>query len=341
VQIIVAFVVLPLLAICLLTAHCEGAFWSGRKRAFERFARDQGLRVDSKEDCSTARGELEGHSFEMSLAFRSGKEAHYQLKTSLSLRDCPLDLKLSKEGLITGLKRTVGREEFILGDEEVDTAFWIQAAGPEEARNYIVSPRREALLRFLTRLPWGGLTAGKITSTKTLWLPLFGERLFRKTHRCMALLADGLCGKGRLMAELPPERFSVLQRVLMRSIPGTLITMIFLLIFGSQTPEMAGEVIKGSAWVGIMIASLAFISGRVGRLLLQGYYAFLTIAIGIFTLLFSFKIAQFPVSDDDRWITILMSLIAAFLCWAMRHYLRGLVPVRKSSPEEQAEAVNL
>ncbi|MGE0495590.1 MAG: hypothetical protein AB7S38_40675 [Vulcanimicrobiota bacterium] len=301
-----------------------GAFYAGRLRALEQFASQVGLTMV---DDSRAQGRLEGLVFSVGLRHvRQQKGSWYEFKASLDLGpNCPRSLHLRNEGVLTGLQKAGRRDDLVLGDAEMDQAFWVKGESRSEVLEFFAGEGRTALLYAMPRLPGAELKDGKLTAERWFLSSAFGVKQFRAIYELFALLARGLAQPDQSLA-LPQGAVSPvvfkLRRFLVPSSGMLLLGLAISNTFGSGDRDFALGVAL-ICGLGLVLSVVAGTGKDLARLLLQAYYAFLALVwLGLATA--ECAGVWGPRNFDDRVIVILMQLGVAVLCWGARHYLRTL-----------------
>lgn len=301
-----------------------GAFYAGRLRALEQFASQVGLKMV---DDSHAQGRLEGFLFSVGLRHvRQQKGSWYEFKASLELGpDCPRSLHLRNEGVLTGLQKAGQRDDLVLGDAELDQAFWVKGESRSGVLEFLAGEGRRALLYAMPRLPGAELKDGKLTAERWFFTSAFGVKQFRAIYELFVLLARGLAQPDQSLA-LPKGAASPVVFKLRRFlVPSTVMLLLGLAVstsFGSGDRDFALGVALISG-LGLVLSAAAGTGKDLARLLLQAYYAFLALTwLG----LAAAELAGVwgPRFFDERVIIILMQVGVAVLCWGARHYLRTL-----------------
>lgn len=281
------------------------------------------------------KGELEGLEFELGLVrYRGSKTEGYKLRGKLR---CPgwEGVEVNQEDIISGVHRMRGEREVKLEDREVDACFWLEG-DQNTLRRLFTSPLREAMLRALPELPGGVLRGGQISSEQILLTPFFVRKNFLAMLGSFRLLALALQGRGQVQPL--PEGY-VVRRKLRKFARTSLLFQVPLLLVSLGMPTAAGQVARIVLALGLGLTLLALSGRQSVRVLLQAYYAFLTVALTTMILVGG---GRSLAGGSDQVGSILsamfLGLIVAALCWSARHYLRALdltgITTRQEQPSQ-------
>jgi hypothetical protein len=90
--------------------------------------------------------------FGQDITFRRGDTYHTYTQMKMQLFDLPKGLRICGETLRRKMSKTLGAQDIITGDQELDERAVIKGADPEEVRLYLTAERCSALKRYLKEL---------------------------------------------------------------------------------------------------------------------------------------------------------------------------------------------
>ena len=308
--------------------YLESGAWKRQRARLLGLGSDVGL---SPNPSSTLTGTLEGLSFSIGLTkYQGSKSKGYKLRAELAAPQWD-GVVVNHEGMLSGAQRWAGQREVWLGDPEVDACFWLE--GQEEIlRRLFTSPTREGLLRTLPEIPDGVLKDGKISSELVVLTPFFvaGQASAMLDH--FGLLAAALQGRGP--TEPLPKGF-VVGRKLRAFARATLWILAPLFLLAWAVPGPAGLTAQLMLGLGLGLTFLALAGHQTVRLLLQVYYAFLTVALGLLSALGLGMLAYDDQANlSEVMAIVLFGLVLMGLCWSARHYMRALDLTGINAPPE-------
>jgi hypothetical protein len=313
--------------------HCafhKAYLWRSKRAEIWSFASELGFLID--EEAWSATGTLEGLPFSMGFrTVRRGKSQSMNFWASLTIGPTPEGMELTNEDILSGAMRVFGSDELNLGDPEFDAAFWICGNNVEEVREYLTPERRLGLLLGMSELHGGKLKGERINSSRDFDTPLKIVSHYQSMLKHFRLLAQAYSGK---VIEAPVGSTGVVFRKVRRFARFSLGMLSFLCLVTWPAPGNAGDVITGGLLVGVGFSCLAMMPNETGRVLLQSYYAFLTVVI---VCLFAWAITgQFqPLQEVSEYLGITMvSSVLFVFSWGSRHYLKTLDQTGVKAPEE-------
>ena len=300
--------------------YLESGAWKRQRRRLVKHGVERGLTPLSAQ-ASTLTGTLDGLPFRIGLAkYRGSKTEGYKLRAELSVPHYS-GVTVNQESVLSGAQRLTGEREATLGDREVDACFWLE--GPEDTlRRLFTSPAREALLRALPEIPDGSLREGKISGELVMLTPFFVERNFLAMMVNFQLLAAALQGHGSV--DPLPEGF-VVGRKLRKFARTSLWFIVPLGLLAIALPGSIGLAAQAIMAIGLALTLLALTGRQTSRVLLQAYYAFLTIALAALVLVGgSVSLFNGQAELKNLAAAAVLCLVLMGLCWSARHYMRAL-----------------
>ena len=304
--------------------------WRIRREQLMQLAQENGLGVEADAQNCTARGELQGRPFAMGICTEHGsKSKAIKLWARLKLDGCPEGLVLAEESLLSGIGRVFGTRESKLGDPEIDAVFTITGqSSPEEVKCFLSPPVRKALLEDMTRLRRARVVGGWVVSEQVFFTPFWMRQHFRPLLEGFRQLATTLDGQTSELVASPVER--KLRTFAARSL--LLWTPLFLLSLFAVDSGGSAEVgiLRGGLFLLIAPTIAVYRGSEMGRVLLQGVYAFFALATASLTVLGVLEFAELVswrllrLSEDNAFPFFLVSTLATLLLWGARHYLKVL-----------------
>jgi hypothetical protein len=301
------------------TYNLESGAWKRRRRALVDHAVAQGLTPLSAES-SVLTGSLGGLPFRIGVSKHRGPKSQcYRLSGELAVPNWS-GVTVLPEGLLTGAQRLTGNKEVVLKDCEVDACFWLE--GQEDTlRRLFTPPLRQAFLRSLSELPNGELRQGTITAELVLLTPFFLNRHFLTMLERFQWLAAAYQGQD-CVGPLP-DGF-VVGRRLRRFALTSLGFLGPLGLLSLALPLTIGMVAQLILAIGLGLTLLALTGRQMARLLLQAYYAFLTIVFALLALGAANAFFQGQMELKNLGAALLSCLVLMGLCWSARHYMKAL-----------------
>lgn len=312
-------------------SYLESGAWKRQRRRLGEIGAEMGL-TPVEAAAATVTGRLEGLPFSVGLyKYQGSRTKGYQLRAELKATQWS-GVVVDHEGLFSGAQRWAGQREIWLGDREVDACFWLEGQ-QDTLRRLFTSPTREGLLRELPEIPGGSLKDGKVTCELVVLTPFFLARRVSQILQRFQRLAAALQGSGPV--QLLPEGF-VVGRKLRRFAGASLGILAPLFLLSVALPGPAGLAAQAVSGLGLGLSALALAGRQTVRLLLQAYYAFLTVGLSLLTVL----AASTLVWDQQARLSevlaaVLFGLVLTGLCWSARHYMRALDLSGVNAPPEQ------
>ncbi len=249
-----------------------------------------------------------------------GKSNYYKLLSHVVLPSAPEGLVIKNEGIATGFYRIGNQKEQTIDDPDFDAAFWIEAANRPQLE-YLTPLRRRTMLCGMTRNPGWTLANRKLINERWFISSLFGRSTYAAIWADLELLVDGLEGTGERVPEKAPD---VVASKVRKFVPATMVVLALTLPYSLSMPGLLPAAMRWGALIGLTFSLLALTGGEAGRVLLQGYYAFLSLtALALAGALALGYLGTFKKSDD--LVVSVVAMLGFSLCfWAARHYLKSL-----------------
>lgn len=307
-------------------AH-EAKPWVTTRARLMELAQEYGLEIEPSG--TRARGELEGLSFSLGVtSLRRGKSKIVNLWAKLEVPDCPPSMELREEDLLSGVGRTFGTEELSLGDPEFDAAFEIGGSSVDEVKQFLTPGNRGGLLRYMPRLPQAHLKLGVISSEKSFSTPFFMEGHAQNMLENYRLLATALQGRGEPLEEGASS--GLIERKLRRFAGWTLWVWFLLFLLTLTDRANDGSALQALLLLGTVLTAATFSASEISRVILQGFYAFMSLSIlGLIGLGFVdgleiYNVPWLRLVDDEYIAFFLFNTVFMFGFWGARNYLRTL-----------------
>ena len=288
----------------------------GKNEAFLR-AGELGLILD--ENGRLVSGTLSGLPFHCGFrSVKSGKTKHVEVWGRLEIGETPEALEISCEDVLSGVFRAFGSEELNLEDPEFDAAFWITGADVEKIKEFLTPSIRRGMLLGMSELPNAKLKNGQITSYRTAFTPLGLVTRFQRMLLQFSLLAKTFSGDEQEHSDF--ESTGVVTKKVRRFARFSLVVFTFSCLVTSPVSGNLGLLLAAGFALGVLFSILAMSSGETGRVLLQSYYAFVTLVIIAATC-----VALTKPSESSEVIAVgICGAVAGVFTWGGRHYLKTL-----------------
>ena len=320
--------VLSLTWALLISEFPNARVWRRQREFFLDLAQDFGLSLE-RETCTT-RGELGGLVFSAGIRTKRGfRNTDIRLWGRLELEGCPEGLEITEVSLLSGWARTMGAEDLILDDPEFDAVFRVTGSTDIEAvRAFLTPSLRQALLKTLPLLPQGRLADGAILSEKFFATPLIMRHYFRPFLERFRIFSQILeeqqarvsCGT----VEKKLKKFAVTN--LLFCLP-----MLWQSVHAFKGHESREALVIQFGLLSLVVLNLfVFRANQGARVLLQGVYAFLSLAtasvivIGFLEFSELLSLGIFRLGEDNSASFFFINGAALIIFWGSRHYLKIL-----------------
>lgn len=90
--------------------------------------------------------------FGQDITFSRGDTYHTYTQMKMQLFDLPNGLRICRETLLRKVSTTLGAQDIMTGDQELDETAVIKGVDPEEVKHYLTAERCAALRRYLKEL---------------------------------------------------------------------------------------------------------------------------------------------------------------------------------------------
>ena len=345
-----AFLLLVLFPVAFLISMLNsfGLFFWLKKRSFAKFGDMHGFKLrDGK--LSKA---LEGFPVTFELQRVSTGKGYYDcFEATLKLPVSPCVYSLRTEGLLSGLSRVARAREATLGDENFDHAFWVVTDDIEQLRAYLTPARRTVLIYALPDRSTS-LSDNKVSVEKRYFHPFYGQEIFKRTLHRFETVARIFAGDETVPEAVSKAATSVAARKVKKFVPWAVVwslaapSFLWSLLRDFSNAAFANPYLDLSklgpalSLLGVASALFALSGYQMARLLLQSYFAFLSLAALLLppvALIF----LEIPGDFGMKCTFVMGGLILAILTWGVRHYLRSLerplttVSMGKASPVVQ------
>ncbi len=310
----------------------EARPWRAQRGRLMALASEYGLTPN--DEGRTATGNLAGMPFSIGISTVKGSKATtISLWAKLELTDCPETFRLSEESVMTGMSKAFGGEELSLGLPEFDAVFLIQGNCAEEIREFLTPEVQAGLLQYLPELPEGEIRNGAVWAGKRFSTPLFMTRHFRPLLDDCRGMAGVLSGETASESDAPSRR---VEKKLASFVKKTLPCWVIATVLGATI----GPAVAAAFGIGVLLSGFALTGTEWSRTLLQGYYAFITVAVGCLILLGIvdglelYNVRWLRMVDEQYVPYFVGTTVTAIFSWGSRHYLKSLDRLRVASPSK-------
>jgi hypothetical protein len=309
---------------------CGLFFWL-KKRSFAQFGAMHGFKVGDGKLSKT----LDGFPVTFELQRVASGKGHCDLfKATLKLPACPCHYSLRAEGLLSGFSRVARAREATFGDENFDHAFWLATDDIGQLRDYLTPARRAGLI-YAIQDRSTSLSDNTISVEKRYGHPFYGHRIFKRTLDRLEAVARIFAGDETVPEVVSRAATSVAARKVSKFVPWAVVwslvvpSFLWSLLRDFSSAAFASRYLDLPSLgpmlslLGVASALFALSGLQIARLLLQSYFAFLSLTALLMPLVAT---TFWPNSGDfgTKFFFITAGLITAVLTWGVRHYLKSL-----------------
>lgn len=307
----------------------EAGPWKKKRRQLMALAEEFGLTI--QDDGRSAVGEFEGLRVSVGMkSIRLSKSKIVRFWSKLELPDCPSELELREEDIFSGVGRLFGAEELSLGDPEFDAAFNIWGGDLDQVREFLTPNVRSGLLWGMPKLPGAVLRKGAVLYEKSFHTPFFMGRHFQPTLEHFREFAVTL--QGDTPADL--GNTGVVSGKVRKFAAKSLFLWVPLFLGTLSVSEQFPTVPQGFTAMGLFFTLFALSANEVARVLLQGFYAFMALAVSILFLIGGLDFSELVnfsfirLDEDGAFPFFLFNFLAGISFFGIRNYLRTLDQTR-------------
>ncbi len=320
------YVFAPLFIIGMLAigGHSLGAFTSSRRRALSESAAKFGLVGEGH----AIKGKLRGRPVEISLErVRSGKGYADQVTAFLRVPTSGTDLRLTAEGLASGLARVGGGKELKFEDKNFDHAFWVTGSDREAIEGYLTPSRRAALVDAFERMPSATYEDDIISLRATYKHPFYSSTIFEELLFGLDLVARAFTEENFAYSSSTSVEKSITVRSYVTFAPWmALFAVLFTPLMSYAIPhaEEVGAIYGSLTLVGLICAYLAYNRKKMAGLALRSYFTLLAIAAISLPLLATHFHWQTWVTPVEQTRGMIIGSLTAMACVGIRIWLSSL-----------------